>query len=270
TFSTPPAVTPVIVDTRLNPLDADENGIMDTVDASGLYRASLWGNLRGLVPMVDPNLRTADPRVRATDEEVIANFNALEDMTFGATHSLNFDGTSGPISATNLTYLFRRVLAQLTSAPIATVPAGRLAAPAVAMVEANIDTANQEVDDSFELDFSFSDPEHDGNGTPTFKETLDSSTDSVRIRYNESLRASAGARDLFTDANISPVIVSVTNGGPAAVTVTIDEDARVIVVTPDAPWIPGPVTITIDRAQLYDVEGIQGTGAADVIQVHAP
>jgi VCBS repeat-containing protein len=274
TFINPPGLTPVIVDTHLNPLDGDENGFFDTVDASAYYRTSLWGQLGGFVPMVTPDLRASGLPVRASDKEIIANFNAAVAGDVGV--DMNFDGT-GPTgrSATDLTYLFRRTLALSAGLPASfTVPANHgLDAPTIATINDNIAAANMEVDDVFYPSLALANPVPMDLGP---KGELDHSQAPIEICYNESLREPT-IGILYSDATVNGSFITVFDNGPTDITgnvkVTIDDTARVLTITPIGPftWPTGTITVIVDRAALLDVaQNLDTIGPADQIEVEAP
>ena len=265
---------PIDVDTQQNRGDFDESGVVQPLsDAVAFYRALLWGQLDGLVPILPESQRNPfdhtgldvddnDLPHRTRDYEIIALVKSMVAEVPAGISVVDFDSDGSVNAGRDGPYYVRRLRALsygLSSSY--TVPANHgLDTPTITAINSKIDgfvshggADYGEVNDALEAAYGDTFP---GNGA------LIGDVEPVSVIYNESLRFSNADTDLYDGATIGAAIS--VNGGALTegvdYTVELDRDARRFTLTPIGTWPSGALNIDVDNTLLFDVEGTQSSG----------
>ena len=273
---------PIDVNTELNRGDYDENGIVEPLsDAVAFYRALLWGDVNGLVPILPENQRNPfdhedesipeedrednDLPHRARDGEIIALVRSMIAETVLGISIVDFDEDGEVTAGRDGPYYVRRLRALSYGLPAAyTAPSGHTGAD-IAAINTKIDGLVShagvdygEVNDVTEAAFGYVYPRDT---------SLIADDRAIIIRFNESMRASNMNLDLHDETTIG-ALLTVTNG-PLLVEgvdydVSLDRDARAIRIVPTGTWASGPLSVDVDHTLMWDVEEMQSSGVTTV------
>ena len=273
---------PIDVNTELNRGDYDENGIVEPLsDAVAFYRALLWGDVNGLVPILPENQRNPfdhedesipeedrednDLPHRARDGEIIALVRSMIAETVLGISIVDFDEDGEVTAGRDGPYYVRRLRALSYGLPAAyTAPSGHTGAD-IAAINTKIDGLVShagvdygEVNDVTEAAFGYVYPRDT---------SLIADDRAIIIRFNESMRASNMNLDLHDETTIG-ALLTVTNGSLLVegvdYDVSLDRDARAIRIVPTGTWASGPLSVDVDHTLMWDVEEMQSSGVTTV------
>ena len=273
---------PIDVNTELNRGDYDENGIVEPLsDAVAFYRALLWGDVNGLVPILPENQRNPfdhedesipeedrednDLPHRARDGEIIALVRSMIAETVLGISIVDFDEDGEVTAGRDGPYYVRRLRALSYGLPAAyTAPSGHTGAD-IAAINTKIDGLVShagvdygEVNDVTEAAFGYVYPRDT---------SLIADDRAIIIRFNESMRASNMNLDLHDETTIG-ALLTVTNGSLLVegvdYDVSLDRDARAIRIVPTTTWASGALSVDVDHTLMWDVEEMQSSGVTTV------
>jgi len=250
----------IAIDTQQSLLDVDEDGsVSSNTDGRYIYRALLYKDFVGLVPIIPTShrfpdftfinsnegglnpdgSRPAENDIKLADEQLLAN-------VFAADLLFDVDGNSFVEPGKDGIYIFRRLRGDILTAPAAHGIANGSA------VEVAIDVA---IDN---LVAEVADTQVPVAGVGKLGTSLSSvfgTTNPLKIHFNESIRfAGTGTLLPYVPAALAVMI----GNGPSTIN-TIDADRRVITVVPTANWQSGH-TLTVDLTLIEDVAGNDGVG----------
>jgi hypothetical protein len=249
----------VPVDTLYSPLDVDENGSIDYLtDGVFIYRAALYGNLDGLVP-IKPNGNEPD---LSTDAEIIANVRALSNSDyFGGEEpgdwdgviDLNVDGLNDTFDiGTDAAYIYRHLLsAKLGYGMLFTLPPshrdqyGEYAEQYATEVNERIVLLLSEQQDVLP-------PRTD---TVVKWNSLVNTVKPLVIRFNESVRIDGVLLEDVEDL-IDAGLIQIN--GEGELNVKVDGDSRVLIFSTDVPWTYDALHDILDDLDISVLEDVQG------------
>ncbi len=251
------------LDTQYSALDVDEDGSVNYLtDGVFIYRAALYGNLDGLVP-IKPH---GNEPYLATDAEIIANVRALAGTDyFGGEEpgdgdgviDLNVDGLNNTFDiGTDAAYIYRHLLsAKLGYGMLFTLPPshaaqyGEYAGQYASEVNDRINLLIPEQSDVLP-------PRTD---TVIKWNSLVNTVKPLIIRFNESVRIDGVLLDDIEDLVEAGLIQINGEGEPL---VKVDGDSRVLIFSTEIPWTLNAlhdILDDLDISVLEDVHGNHGT-----------